>query len=145
MYYNDDMENQMYQSNQQTPEQQHTPQNQTPPSQMNTPLPAQQQIPKTSSSVVVDKVEQLSIFMYFFVASVLLFRFILSLFGAKQSSPFVDFVYQLTEPFMIPFNGMFGRTPAVGSFRLEFEVLVALAVYALIFFGISKLVGIIFK
>lgn len=94
---------------------------------------------------IIDKVEQLIIFTYFFIAAILFFRFLLSMLGAKRISPFVDFVYQLTSPFMFPFEGMFGRTPGIGAYRLEFEVLVALSVYALAMFGLSRLVRIIFK
>ena len=100
---------------------------------------------KSSLRSVQEKVEQLLLFFYFAIASILLFRFVLSLFGASLSSGFVAFVYDLTTPFMIPFIGMFGRQPGIGQYRLEFEVLVALVVYALVFFGLSKLINIVFK
>jgi hypothetical protein len=94
---------------------------------------------------VVEKVEQLLIFVYFFIAALLMFRFVLSLFGANRLSIFVDFVYQLTTPFMFPFEDMFGGPVGVSNYVIEFEIPVALIVYALVFFGIARLVRIIFK
>lgn len=96
-------------------------------------------------SNIADKVEQILILFYFFIAAVLLGRFVLSLFGANRSNVFVDFIYNVTRPFMVPFIGIFGAQPAVANFRLEFEALIGIIVYALIFFGVSRLVKIIFK
>lgn len=93
----------------------------------------------------VNKIEQIFIFVYIFMAALLLFRFILSLFGASVDTSFVSFVYDLTAPFMIPFDGMFGASPGVGDFRIEFEVIVAIVVYALVFFGLARLVRILFR
>jgi len=92
----------------------------------------------------VDKVTQIIILSYFFVAAILLFRFILSLFGANKS-PFVNFVRQITSPFMYPFVNMFGAPIGVSNYQLEFEAIVALIVYGLVFFGLAKLIKIIFK
>ena len=94
---------------------------------------------------MVNKVEQLFIFIYVFIAALLLFRFVLSLFGASYETTFVSFVYDLTSPFMVPFEGMFGAPPGIGVYRVEFEVIVALIVYALLFFGLARLVRIIFR
>lgn len=90
------------------------------------------------------KAQQLLIYLYTFVAIILTFRFILALVGAREETPFVNFVYSMSIPFMIPFSNMFGTPLAVQRYRLEFEVLVALLVYAILFFGVAKLVSIIF-
>jgi len=121
------------------------PNHQNPVADFLAPKTPPQTQPSSVTASIVEKVEQLIIFVYFFIASILFFRFVLSLFGASQRSPFVEFVYNLTEPFMVPFVGMFGRNPGVGEFRLEFEVLIALVVYALVMFGLTRLVRIIFK
>lgn len=126
----------------------HSPQNPTTDSPPTNQPPTPQPSPSnqlTHPPAIVEKIEQLIIFTYFFIASILFFRFILSLFGANKTSPFVEFVYNLTEPFMFPFVGMFGRNPGIGTYRLEFEVIVALAVYALVMFGLMRLVRIIFR
>jgi hypothetical protein len=101
-------------------------------------------MPQFNKSVISQKVQQLLIFIYSAVSIILTGRFILSLLGVSQQTPFVSFVYQLTYPFMTPFANMFGRQLQAGQYRVEFEVLVALLVYALVFIGIAKLIGIIF-
>lgn len=91
-----------------------------------------------------DKIEQIVVLSYIFVAALLLFRFALGLFGA-QRSPFVNFVHDISTPFMIPFTGMFGPVPTLGYYSIEFEAIVALIVYALVFLGLGRLVKIVFK
>lgn len=93
----------------------------------------------------VAKIEQMLIFIYVAIASLILVRFLLSLFGANRKSPFVDFVYSLSSPFMVPFDGMFGRSLETGRVRIEFESIVAVVIYALIFYGLVKLVRIILR
>ena len=101
--------------------------------------------PTHHKSDIPEKFEQIVVLIYFFVAAVLLFRFALSLFGANREAIFVNFVYQLTAPFMLIFENTFGGPVGVGNFQLEFEVLIALLVYALVFFGLARLIRIIFK
>jgi hypothetical protein len=117
-----------------TPPQQPLMQQHTPPTHT----------PVTHAASVGDKIEQVIMLSYFFVAALLTFRFALGMFGARQS-PFVEFVRALSIPFMIPFEGMFGATPSVGYYSIEFEALVAIIVYALVFFGLGRLVKILFK
>jgi hypothetical protein len=81
-----------------------------------------------------------------YIAGVLLtfmaFRFILSLLGANRSNAFADFIYSVTYPFVAPFFGLFGYKVEYGVARFEIETLVAMAVYALIAWGIVKLINI---
>jgi uncharacterized protein YggT (Ycf19 family) len=92
-----------------------------------------------------DKMEQVIMLVYFFIAAILLFRFVFSLFGANRQTPFSGFVYQITSPFMIPFQNLFGFQAGVGQYLLEFEVVIALVVYGLAFFGAARLIKILFK
>ena len=73
-----------------------------------------------------------------FIIALLVLRIILFLLAANQGSAFVDFIYALSGVFAAPFNGIFA-TPAYGSSALDTASLVAIAVYALIAWGISKL------
>lgn len=79
----------------------------------------------------------------FFAAGVievlLAVRFALELLGANAKAGFVQFVYSLSAPFMLPFNAIFGTTEAAGS-TLEWSVLVAIVVYALVAWGIVALI-----
>lgn len=108
------------------------------------PMMQRQPRPRMNTNSISDKIEQILIFVYFFVAALLLFRFVLNFFAASTASPFVNFVHQLTFPFMFPFDGMFGSVGVANSV-IEFEVLVAILVYALVFFGLARLVRIIFR
>lgn len=74
--------------------------------------------------------------------TLLAIRFVLSLLGANRGNGFADFIYSVTYPFVAPFFGLFGYQVQYGVSRFEIETLVAIAVYALIAYGISKLVHI---
>jgi uncharacterized protein YggT (Ycf19 family) len=66
-------------------------------------------------------------------------RFVLKLFGANMTAPFVRFMYDVTWPLVAPFHGIFNTTQE-GRSILEPESLVAIAIYALIGWGIVSLI-----
>ncbi len=74
----------------------------------------------------------------------LAFRFFLKLLGANPSSGFVSFIYTVTSGFTAPFRGIFS-TPTTGgnivTSVFETGTLLAMIVYALIGWGIVKLVN----
>ena len=75
----------------------------------------------------------------------LAFRLILKLTGASISSGFVSMIYGLSNIFIWPFEGIFRRGFAPGvetTAVLEPATLVALIVYAIVAWGIVKLVRI---
>lgn len=76
------------------------------------------------------------------VISLLGLRFLLALLGANESSTFVAVIYTLSYPFAAPFFGMFSYDISSGSSRFEFTTLIAMAVYALVAFGIARLITI---
>lgn len=126
-------------NSQQMPQQQTS--QQEPMQQMHTP---RHQAPKLNKGELSQKVQQLFILFYTALSVVLTARFIFSLLGSNTSSPFVNFVYQISQPFITPFANMFGVSVQAGMHRVEFEDLAALLVYALVFFGLAKLLSIIF-
>ncbi len=72
-------------------------------------------------------------------------RFVLKLTGANPSSGFVDFIYSVSGVLTAPFDSIFGVTSAsAGSVQSVFEpsILVAAAIYALIGWGLVKLLTI---
>lgn len=84
---------------------------------------------------------------YFFGAleALLAFRLIFKLAGASMASGFVKVIYGLTGIFILPFEGIFrrGTMPGVETTSvLEPATLVALVVYAIVAWGIVKLVRI---
>jgi hypothetical protein len=73
------------------------------------------------------------------------FRFALKLLGANPESGFVDFVYTITGILTAPFDNIIGVTSTKsGDIKSVFEpsILVAMAVYALVAWGIVKLINI---
>lgn len=66
-------------------------------------------------------------------------RFALLLLGANPDAAFTQLILSLTAPFMAPFNAVFGETAISGSV-FEWSALLAMAVYALIAWGIAALI-----
>jgi uncharacterized protein YggT (Ycf19 family) len=80
-----------------------------------------------------------------FVAGILLvllgFRFILTLLGANTTNSFANFIYKASHPFVSPFFSLFNyKNQVYGVSRFETYTLVAMVVYALVAWGIAKLV-----
>lgn len=88
-------------------------------------------------------------FVYFLfgVLEILLaFRLILRLLGANPSSGFVNFIYGLSKIFILPFQGIFHSGIAEGvetTSVFEPGTLIAIIVYAVLAWGIVKLIQII--
>jgi hypothetical protein len=79
------------------------------------------------------------------IIAVLAIRFILAMAGADPGTGFVNLIYALSSPFRAPFAGIFGQPitydGAAVTARLEFEDLVAIVVYALVAWGITKVLA----
>jgi len=87
----------------------------------------------------------LSRFIWFVVGvivTLLAVRIVLQLLAANQGNAFVDFVYSLSAVFAAPFFGVFGYEPSYGSSVFEISSLVAILVYALVGWGVVKLINI---
>jgi hypothetical protein len=65
-------------------------------------------------------------------------RVLLKVFGANAASPFVSFIYSLSDIFALPFAGIFGITASAGNV-MEWSTLVAMAVYAVVAYGLVAL------
>ena len=74
------------------------------------------------------------------IIALLALRILFLLLGANQGAPFVDFIYGLSGIFAWPFYGIFSYTPAYGHSVLEVSSIVAILIYALIAWGLGKLV-----
>lgn len=68
----------------------------------------------------------------------LAFRILLKLLGANPYSGFVNFIYAVSNPFALPFAGILGIT-ATSDVVLEWSTLVAMAVYAVVAYGVVAL------
>lgn len=77
--------------------------------------------------------------------SLLIFRFIFKLLGANPTNTFVSLMYTLSGIFLAPFLTIFraAKNPGIETTSvLEPATLIAMAVYALIAYGIIKLIKI---
>lgn len=90
-------------------------------------------------------VEYVVYFMFGVLEVLLAFRLLLKLFGASSSSFFVRFIYSTSGIFVLPFEGIFRKWFAQGAevtSVLEPATLVALLVYAVLAWGVIKLIRI---
>jgi hypothetical protein len=79
-----------------------------------------------------------------FIAGVLLvllaFRFIFALLGANPNNGLARFVFDTSHPFVMPFFNLFSYNEIrTGASRFEIFTLVAMAVYAVIAWGLAYL------
>ncbi len=79
-----------------------------------------------------------------YVAGVLLvllgFRFVLSLLGANTTNSFANFIYSLSHPFVSPFFSLFSYKTNYGVSKFEIYTLIAMLFYAVVAYGIARLV-----
>jgi hypothetical protein len=81
-------------------------------------------------------------YIYGLVAILLALRMILKLTGANSNNGFVSFIYSVSGALSAPFDSIFGvKSANAGSTHSVFEpsILVAIVIYALIAWGIAKL------
>ena len=70
-------------------------------------------------------------------------RVLLKLIAANPESPFAAFIYNVSAIFLFPFAGLVG-TPASGGMVLEISSIIAMLVYALLAWGIERIVWVSF-
>lgn len=90
----------------------------------------------TSGVVVAQRV------IWFFAGFIIVMlglRVLLLALAANQGNFFVDFVYALGGFFSAPFAGIFG-SPRYGEFFFDTASVVAIVVYALLAWGLAKLI-----
>lgn len=75
----------------------------------------------------------------------LAFRLVFKLLGANPQSPFVSFIYSVSQAFLAPFTGIFRSAVTKGieaQSVLEPTTIIAMLVYAILAWGIVKLIEI---
>lgn len=73
----------------------------------------------------------------------ILLRFLLKLMAANPANIFASFIYTITEPFLVIFQGL-TPTPAFAGIVLEFHDLIAIVVYAGLAWLIVRLMWLLF-
>jgi uncharacterized protein YggT (Ycf19 family) len=66
------------------------------------------------------------------------FRIVLKMLAANPTSPFVNLVYNLSDPLALPFRGIFSTTVVEGAV-FEWSTIIAGLVYALVAYGLVQL------
>lgn len=78
-------------------------------------------------------------FVFGIIAALIGLRIILRLFGASPAAPFVDWVFDTSQPLIAPFQGMFPSPVIEGQFVIEFSSLFALVIYAFVGYLLTDL------
>lgn len=79
------------------------------------------------------------IFVFGAIEVLIAIRFVLELLAANAASGFVTFIYGFSGVFMTPFNAILGTAKVAGA-TFEWSALLAIAVYALVAWGIVALI-----
>lgn len=91
---------------------------------------------------------QASYIVYYIVGLIevlLAFRLVFKLLGANAGNAFVSFIYDLSAIFVAPFTGIFHTATTAGvdaTAVFEPATVIAMIIYALIGWGIAKLIGV---
>jgi hypothetical protein len=81
--------------------------------------------------------------LFVMLEALIALRFGLKLIGANADSGFATLIYGLSGLFLIPFSGLL-PTYWVGAFVLEISSLIAIVVYALLFWGFERMIWVAF-
>ena len=79
-------------------------------------------------------------FVFAVIEILIAIRFVFGLLGASTEAGFVRMIYGVTDIFMAPFNSIFS-TQEVSGTTFEWSALVAIAIYALVAWGITALIA----
>lgn len=88
------------------------------------------------------RISQVVDYGFFVVYGLLGIRLVLALIGARSGSGFVRVIWAITDPFYSMFNGIVA-SPTAGGFTLVLPIVIAITVYALLHFGITRLLRLI--
>lgn len=81
-------------------------------------------------------------FVFAVIEILIAIRFVLKLVGANTAVGFVQFIHAVSDFFMLPFNAILGVQRVSGA-TFEWSALVAIAVYALIAWGLVSLIAVV--
>lgn len=104
------------------------------------------QVSHESREGYVNQVVRVVWFLVGIIVTFLLVRVVLALLGANLENQFANFIYVVTDPFVVGFRGLLqiGQFQA-GVSRLELETLVAAVVYTLIGWGLASAIRLFSK
>lgn len=93
--------------------------------------------------LTIARVNQVLWLLFGFLLALIGLRVVLKLIDANPAAAFAQIVYGVTDVFLWPFAGLI-PTPAVGAVQFEFSSIIAMIVYALVAWGITRLIWVLF-
>lgn len=110
-----------------------------------TPVPVKTESPQTvyDKKKTIFRTYQVIWYILGVIEILLVFRLILKMLGANTNSSFANLLYMVSNPFALPFNGIFGVSVSQQGALLEWSTLVAMAVYLLVAYGLIQLMQLI--
>jgi uncharacterized protein YggT (Ycf19 family) len=93
---------------------------------------------------LVSKWDRIIWLLAIILETLIAFRIFLKLIAANPASGFASFVYAVTEPFLAPFAGL-TSTPSASGAVLEISSIIAMVVYALLFWLAVYLIHLIWE
>lgn len=102
----------------------------------------QRRIDAANQNAVLNRIIQVIYYLTGALAVLLLLRILLRLFGANPDNQFAEFIYNLSKPFVAPFNNLFG-TPELGRQVFDINAIVAIVAYAILAWLIGRLIWLV--
>ena len=105
------------------------------------PVTRVQPVEKDNQNYAISKVVQVIQYIAGLLIALLAIRFVLALLGANLANQFANFIYTVTDPMVAPFRGLLQVSQfQAGVSRFEIETLLTIAIYALVTWGITRLI-----
>lgn len=101
--------------------------------------------PYTRRLNILDRTARIAYFLVGALEILLLLRLAFKLLGADATSGIVNFIYNLSNPFVIAFNGILGDVKLSNTSILEISTIVAMFLYALLVWGFVSLLDALFR
>jgi YggT family protein len=93
--------------------------------------------------ITLARVNQIIWMLFGFLLTLIGLRVILKLIGANPAAAFATIIYGVTDVFLWPFAGL-TPDPGVGAFQFEITSIIGMIVYALIAWGLTRLIWVLF-
>ena len=105
------------------------------------PVQTVQPVEKDDQNYAISKVVQVIQYIAGLLLVLLAIRFVLALLGANLANQFANFIYVVTDPMVAPFRGLLQVSQfQAGVSRFEIETLLTMVIYALVTWGITRLI-----
>ncbi|MDQ4122068.1 MAG: YggT family protein [Acidobacteriota bacterium] len=98
---------------------------------------------ETDRARFLARISQIVDYVFYVIYALFAIRLVLALMAARQSAGFVQFIYNITDPFLAPFRGIVPSPRTEEGFTLALPVILALVVYILLHLGIIGLLRLI--